>query len=767
MTIGSIAARVTLNADGVSTVFPVAIQAYVATDLSVMLTSPAGVETPLVLNSNYTLAPAGTLQPPAWSLTTLGPVLANGYTLQVFINPVQTQQTQYVQGQAFPSLAVQTNLDRLTSMVQRLQDQVNRSVRAPDGDVFPSMLLAPATQRALQYLACDAAGNVITVAALPGSTITAAGIGAVLYPIQTVETIAGVVPVNLQYAPIDPRRYATAANWSAVYAQVSGYADTSWPYYRGDHAQHPTQTNAIAGLKTFDDSLLTGTIGWHCTAFGAQALQFNGLSTLAGGTNTAFGYASLEHMIDGSGNTAYGPETMTQLTGLNSSHNNAFGYRGQASVTAGTQNNSFGFVVLTNLLTGSNNHGFGESVLTTLTVGNGNQAYGYQALFAKPFGDFTHAFGYQALFGEASGTITAITKAASAVITLSTVSPVNPFLQGCPIVVQGAAGMTQINGVLGTVTAIGGVSGAWTVTVNINSTGFSTYTTGGGLCPIGNAAFGYQAAFNTNYGGGNSVFGWQAGTSGALGINNCLFGWQAGNALNCLIGGNLGSYNVAMGYQALLRGSSCNDVIAIGQQAGNNLTTGSEHVIIGANAGQGVTTATNNVWVGSLTGQNLNGNNNTGCGFNAGTVVGLQTFTNTSSFGANAVPNASNQITLGDSGVTTLRCQVTTITALSDGRDKWDIQPLSLGLDYINQVQFRQFKRSHRDGTKYTDTFEAGIIAQELRDLQTRTDTAWMDLVLEADPDRLEATPGKLLYPMGVAIQELSARLEALEQRLH
>ena len=82
-------------------------------------------------------------------------------------------------------------------------------------------------------------------------------------------------------------------------------------------------------------------------------------------------------------------------------------------------------------------------------------------------------------------TITGITAANPAVITISTVSTTNPFALGNPVLVTSAGGMTQINGVLGTVTAIGGSSGAWTVTTNINASAFSAWTTGGTCASFG------------------------------------------------------------------------------------------------------------------------------------------------------------------------------------------------------------------------------------------------------------------------------------------
>lgn len=76
-------------------------------------------------------------------------------------------------------------------------------------------------------------------------------------------------------------------------------------------------------------------------------------------------------------------------------------------------------------------------------------------------------------------TITGITQAANAVVTLSTVSGTNPFAVGNTIAFAGVVGMTQINLVTGTVIAIGGSSGAWTVTTSINSSAFTAWASGG------------------------------------------------------------------------------------------------------------------------------------------------------------------------------------------------------------------------------------------------------------------------------------------------
>jgi hypothetical protein len=212
MTISTASPRVSYTCDGTTTVFPVPLQAYASTDFAVVVTAPiasGGAETTLTLNSNYTLAPTGSMEPPQWTLTTVGsnsPYTA-GYTLQIFINPVQSQQTQYVQGQQFPSLAVQTNMDRLTQMIQRMQDQMNRAVRAPDGDVAPVMLLPSAANRLSSALVTDGNGN-ITTGVLTSTPVTQALIASLLGLGQTdAESAAGVSPTNVQYPQGDVRRY--------------------------------------------------------------------------------------------------------------------------------------------------------------------------------------------------------------------------------------------------------------------------------------------------------------------------------------------------------------------------------------------------------------------------------------------------------------------------------------------------------------------------------------------------------------------------------
>lgn len=81
--------------------------------------------------------------------------------------------------------------------------------------------------------------------------------------------------------------------------------------------------------------------------------------------------------------------------------------------------------------------------------------------------------GLVTLVADKTRSITGITKASQAVITVGT----HTFAVGESVVVTGVTGMTQINGLRALITAISGT----TITVAINSTAFSTYTGSGAV----------------------------------------------------------------------------------------------------------------------------------------------------------------------------------------------------------------------------------------------------------------------------------------------
>ena len=226
----------------------------------------------------------------------------------------------------------------------------------------------------------------------------------------------------------------------------------------------------------------------------------------------------------------------------------------------------------------------------------------------------------------------------------------------------------------------------------------------------------------------------------------------------------------------------------IGTDAGTSITSGSASVLAGFLAVHVITTGNGNVILGSSSAPALvDGNNNVCIGNSVATALSsgsLNVFLgvnagDTTTRGSNGIilgngaaassATVSNEITLGNASISALRCQVTSITALSDMRDKTDITDLDLGLDYINAlrpVEFVWAMRDAEDDNPRQGTKEAGFIAQELRSAEDQFDASWLGTVLDTNPDRLEATPGKLLPIVIKALQEASAKIDELNTRI-
>ena len=165
---------------------------------------------------------------------------------------------------------------------------------------------------------------------------------------------------------------------------------------------------------------------------------------------------------------------------------------------------------------------------------------------------------------------------------------------------------------------------------------------------------------------------------------------------------------------------------------------------------------------------------NISTGFN-NTVVGnqvagtLTTGDNNIAIGYDAdVPsaNSNNTCTFGNGSIDNLRCNDTSISSLSDERDKTNIEDLALGVDFLNTVRPVSFDWDRRDGT-FAGYKSLGFIAQELKVAGDATDFAdHMRLVHNDNPDKLEADPMKMFPILVKAIQELSAKNEVLLARI-
>ena len=112
-----------------------------------------------------------------------------------------------------------------------------------------------------------------------------------------------------------------------------------------------------------------------------------------------------------------------------------------------------------------------------------------------------------------------------------------------------------------------------------------------------------------------------------------------------------------------------------------------------------------------------------------------------------------------------MRCNDQSIGSLSDSRDKTDVIDSPYGLDFINTVRPVQFLWDTREGNVKDGSTRIGFLAQELL-AATDGNNAVLDLVLDDNPEQLEAKYGNLLPIAIQAIQDLSAQVDALTARI-
>jgi hypothetical protein len=246
---------------------------------------------------------------------------------------------------------------------------------------------------------------------------------------------------------------------------------------------------------------------------------------------------------------------------------------------------------------------------------------------------------------------------------------------------------------------------------------FSNTTTGSHVA-IGHCAL----ALNTG-GGRNVAVGLVGLCSNTTGNLNVAVGGYA------LYSNTIGDWNTAVGDGAMdvNTSGSCNTAVGLGSLG--VLTTGCRNTSIGANSGQSLTTGCSNVLIG---------------------------------YAAPASSSSvSNEVTIYN-GTNYARFQGAAVawTFTSDARKKEKIQDLPVGLNFVNKLQPRTFD------WKETGAHSAGFIAQEVDEVVQSHSAEYLGVVNKDDPECYGVAGAALVPVLVKAIQELSAKVTELEEKL-
>lgn len=186
MSLSSDQARVQYTLSGSGQTLAVPFKFIAAADLAVISTT-AGVDTTLVLNTNYTVTGGGSL-PAIGNLTMVAG--ASGDIITIYRNAQILQPAVYAPNDAFPAKTTETSLDRATMEIQQLALRVNRSVRVPMSNAEPAEMTLAARKN--KIIGFDAVGAVSLQDPLGAASLTGTVIETTSYSALRAVVVSGL-----------------------------------------------------------------------------------------------------------------------------------------------------------------------------------------------------------------------------------------------------------------------------------------------------------------------------------------------------------------------------------------------------------------------------------------------------------------------------------------------------------------------------------------------------------------------------------------------
>jgi len=305
----------------------------------------------------------------------------------------------------------------------------------------------------------------------------------------------------------------------------------------------------------------------------------------------------------------------------------------------------------------------------------------------------------------------------------------------------------------------GGTTFTFTQAMSLDYNGNLHVPGGGGV--TSNEAFGTGALKSNTTGSQNTALGYNALFSNLVGSGNVAIGDSAlvanTNGGNTAVGSSAlatntsGYYNTANGFQALYTNTTGNNNTAVGFQALSSNTIGTNSTAIGLGALQANTTGICNTAIG-VTALAANG---TGSGNTT-----ISPLTSTGAYAPVFDPTTEDdRFCMGSTSVTNAYINVPW-SIVSDARDKTNIAPLHLGLDFVTKLEPVEYQRvDNREDKNATGPIRYGFLAQDILAIEGDKPV----IIDNEDPERLKMNDSAVIAVLVQAIKELKAELDTLK----
>jgi hypothetical protein len=246
------------SGNGVTTAFPFAFKVFSTDEVYVVQADDDGIESVLVLNSDYTVAINPNQNTNPGGTVTLSTALPDDFTMVVTSDIEYLQPTDLTnQGGFYPNV-INNALDRLTILVQQLREDVSRSAKLPitnaaDADSLVADIVLLADNNANINTVASNIGDVNTVANDIANVSTVAG------SIANVSTVAGSIANVSTVATNIASVNSAATNMAAIIAaptQASNAAASAGAAANSETNAAASAAAAAASLDNFDDRYL-------------------------------------------------------------------------------------------------------------------------------------------------------------------------------------------------------------------------------------------------------------------------------------------------------------------------------------------------------------------------------------------------------------------------------------------------------------------------------------------------------------------------------
>jgi hypothetical protein len=158
MTVSSSTSRVSYNGNGSTTVFAYTFKVLDQDDLTVIVRSSNGTETVQTITTHYTVSGVGS---DSGGNVTMVTAPASGETITILREQPLTQGLDLVPNDPFPAETLEEALDKLTFMVQTIDEEVGRTIKASRTNTISTTEFAvSASDRANKVFAFDSSGDI-------------------------------------------------------------------------------------------------------------------------------------------------------------------------------------------------------------------------------------------------------------------------------------------------------------------------------------------------------------------------------------------------------------------------------------------------------------------------------------------------------------------------------------------------------------------------------------------------------------------------------